>query len=262
MTERTQIRRSVSAQPYAARAVGLMLGRVALVGVASVLVWAVFLPTGATAFPPSPLFAVLAMLPVNLVCLWWVRRLVHDRGSRLRDLIGYSRARIGRDVLWGLLWLVVLYVPFVLTVLGVMALQYGGGTFEAFETVFFDPASVPDLPQWAMTILAVVAVLTFAPLNAPVEELVYRGYGRQGLATRMPIALAIVVSALLFGLQHLFYAPTSSAALVYACAFFVWGIGSGIIAQRQGRLMPIILAHFAVNLFTSAPALAIAWLPQ
>ncbi|NYE19743.1 CPBP family intramembrane glutamic endopeptidase [Microbacterium immunditiarum] len=262
MTERTQVRQRVSEPPYAARAVVVLIGRVALVGAASILVWVLFLPTGATAFPPSPLFAALAMLPVNLVCLWWARRLVHDRGSRLRDLIGYSRARLGRDVLWGLLWLVVLYVPFALTVLGVMALQYGDATFAAFETVFFDPASVPDLPRWAMTILAVVAVLTFAPLNAPVEELVYRGYGQRGLATRMPVALAITVSALFFGLQHIFYAPTSSAALAYACAFFVWGAGSGIIAHRQGRLMPIIVAHFAVNLFTSAPALAIAWLPQ
>jgi len=262
MTERTRIRAALEVRPYAGRATGLLAGRVALVGVASVAVWAVFLPTGATAFPPSPLFAVLGMVLVNLVCLWWVRRLVHDRGGRLRDLIGYARARLGRDILWGLLWLVVLYVPFALTVLGVMALQYGARTFEAFETVFFDPASVPDLPQWAMSMLAVVAVLTFAPLNAPVEELVYRGYGQRGIATRMPIAVAIVVSALFFGAQHVFYAPTASAVLVYACAFFVWGIGSGIIAHRQGRLLPIIVAHFLVNLFSTAPALAIAWLPQ
>jgi len=262
MTEQTEIRPSVSAPPRAGRALGLLLGRVALVGAASVLVWAVFLPTGATAFPPSPLFGALAMLPVNLVCLWWVRRLVHGNGRRLNDLIGYSRSRLGRDVLWGLLWLVMLYVPFVLAIMGVMALQYGGAMFEAFETVFFDPASVPDLPQALMATLAVVAVVTFAPLNAPVEELVYRGYGQQGLATRLPTALAIIVSALFFGLQHVFYAPTASAALVYACAFFAWGIGSGIIARRQGRLMPIIVAHFIVNLFSTAPALAIVWLPQ
>jgi len=262
MTDQTQIRRDVEVSPSAAKATGLLVGRVALVGAASVAVWLVFVPTGATAFPPSPLFGALAMLPVNLMCLWWVRRLVHGEGRRLNDLIGYSRARLGRDVLWGLLWLVVLYVPFVLTIMGVMALQYGSAMFGAFETVFFDSASVPDLPRALMATLAVVAVLTFAPLNAPVEELVYRGYGQQGLTERMPVALAIGASAAIFGLQHVFYAPTPAAALVYACAFFVWGIGSGIIAHRQGRLMPIIVAHFIVNLFSTAPALAIVWLPQ
>lgn len=231
-------------------------------GVAYVLVWALLGAFGAwTAFPAAPMVGVVALLPVNIVCLLWVRRLVHDEGGRLNDLIGFSAKRLGTDILWGLLWLAVLYVPFVLTIMGVMALQYGSTMFEHFETVFFDPASVPDLAPWAMTTLALIGVITFAPLNAPAEELVYRGYGQQGLARRLPVWVAIIISAALFGMQHAFFAATPSAVLVYICAFFVWGVGSGIIAYRQGRLMPIIIAHFFVNLATSAPALIFALSP-
>lgn len=241
----------------------LLLGRVALVGAACVVTWVcIGVAAEWTPFPPAPLFAAVAMLPVNVVCLLWVRRLVHIDGRSLNDLIRFSWRRLGVDALYGLLWMVVLSVPFALTIVGVMWLLHGSAMFGAFESVFFDPDSVPDLAPAVLTTLAVVAVLTFAPLNAPAEELVYRGYGQQRLARRMPLAAAIAVSAALFGVQHAFYAPTPDAVVVYVCAFLVWGLGSGVIAHRQGRLMPIIIAHGIVNLGTSAPALIVAFLPQ
>ncbi len=241
----------------------LLVGRVLLVGAACTLTWLVIgLVAEWTPYPPAPLFAAVAMLPVNLICLFWVRRLVRDEGRDLQDLIRFSWRRLGVDAMFGLLWVIVLSVPFALTVVGVMWLLHGPAMFDAFQTVFFDPDSVPAIAPAVMTALALVAVLTFAPLNAPVEELVYRGYGQQRLARRMPLAAAIAICAALFGVQHAFYAPTPDAVLVYVCAFFVWGVGSGIIAQRQARLMPIIIAHGLVNLGTSAPALAIAFLPQ
>jgi hypothetical protein len=57
------------------------------------------------------------MLVVNVVSLLLLRRLVRREGIQLRDLIGFDRARIGRDVGLGVLWLIVLNVPFFATVL-------------------------------------------------------------------------------------------------------------------------------------------------
>ncbi|MDN5756302.1 MAG: hypothetical protein L0H32_11150, partial [Micrococcaceae bacterium] len=57
-----------------------------------------------------------------------------------------------------------------------------------------------------------------------------------------------------FGAQHAFFAPTADAMIVYVVAFTVWGIGSALIVLRQKRLLPITIAHFIVNLFTSSPA--------
>lgn len=241
---------------------GLPAARVAMVAAACTLAWLIvgWASGTATAFPVPPLIAAVAMLPVNLVCLGLVLRRLRAEGRGLGDLVGYRRGRVGRDVLWGLLWLVVLYVPFVLTIMLVMRVLHGDAMFVAFETVFFDPEALPPLSPVAASVLAIVAVVTFAPLNAPVEEFVYRGTAQQDLSRRMPVALAIVVASVFFGLQHIWYAPTPDAVLVYACAFFVWGVGSGIIAWRQRRLLPLIVAHGLVNLLTSLPSLAVPFL--
>lgn len=207
-------------------------------------------------FPPVPLLSAVYLLPVNLVCLVLLRRVLHREGRSVRDLLGFDRSRLGRDTSWGLLWIAVLYVPFALTVLGVMAVLYGADVFSAFETIF-----VPDVvPTWGFAtslVLGVVAVVTFAPINAPTEELVYRGYAQSGMQAGLGPWLAISISALGFGLQHVFFAATIDAMVVYAAAFFVWGFGSGIIYWRQGRLMPLVIAHFLVNLLTSLPAVLV-----
>lgn len=241
--------------------IGLPVLRVVLVALGCTLAWLLVGATaGPSAFPPPPLVAAVAMLPVNIVCLLLVIRRLRAAGTSAAALIGYRRGRFGRDILWGLLWLGVLYVPFALTIMLVMWALHGEGMFTAFETVFFDPGALPPLSPAAAAVLAVVAVVTFAPLNAPTEELVYRGSAQRDLATRMPLAAAILVSAALFGLQHVWYAPTPDAVLVYACAFFVWGLGSGIIAWRQGRLLPLIVAHGLVNLLSTLPALVVPFL--
>ena len=230
---------------------GLLLVRLALVGLfclLGTLVW--WATTGSRPFPPGPVVASLALIPVNLFCLWLVRRLYRHQGRGLREVFGGSP----RDVGWGLLWVVVLWVPFVLAIMAVMWLLHGAAMFTAFETVFVDPDAVPALPAAVALTLGIVTVLTFAPLNAPAEELVYRGYAQSALATRWPLGAAIACSAVVFGLQHAFFAPTRDAMIVYVGAFTVWGLGSGLIVARQGRLLPITIAHFVVNLATSAPA--------
>jgi uncharacterized protein len=250
-------------RPTLVRLLGLPLLRVALVGTAALFTWAVLaLAVEPGPFPPSVLFAAATMLPVNLVSIWLVRRALHREGLRARDLIDYSRRRLGTDVLWGLLWMTVLSIPFILAVMGVMFALHGGAALERFETVFYDADAAPALDRGLLTVLAVVSVVTFAPLNAPAEELIYRGYSQGGLERRWPVVWAILVPAAIFALQHVFYATTPDAMLVYLAAFFVWGIGSGIIVWRQRRLMPIIVAHLLVNLMTSAPALVVVFLPD
>jgi membrane protease YdiL (CAAX protease family) len=67
------------------------------------------------------------------------------------------------------------------------------------------------------------------PPSAPAEELLYRGFAqRQPRTAGLPI-LGVVVPAAIFGVQHLFFAPTADAMVVYGLAFFVWGLGSALI---------------------------------
>lgn len=199
--------------------------------------------------------SALYLLPVNIATLILVARLLRRDGSSLRDLIGFDRSRLGRDTAWGLLWLVVLWVPFVAAIMGTMGVLYGAGMFTAFETVFI-PAEA-TYPSWGFAVtltLAIATFVTFAPLNAPAEEVAYRGYAQGRLAHRMPV-LALLLPSLAFGVQHIFFATTVTGMLVYSVAFFAWGLGSALIYRWQGRLMPLIVAHVLVNLFTSMPAL-------
>lgn len=238
--------------------IGLPVLRVVLVGVVCTLAWlATRAVDGTVPFPPPSLLACVAMLPVNILCLVLIARRLRRDGRRLRDLMDFVPRRLVVDALWGLLWLAVLSLPFTATIMLVVWLQHGEGMFVAMETLFFDPAAVPDLPPLVWTILALIAVLTFAPLNAPAEELVYRGVSQRGLAERIPVWLAIIVPSILFALQHVWYAPTPDAVVVFIAAFFVWGVVSGIIYRLQKRLMPIIVAHFQVDLAMSLPALMI-----
>src|SRR5690606_33366921 len=185
----------------------LPFARVAAVALATLATMGVL----AIADQPSGLAAAgslsaLVLLPLNIVTLLVLRRVVHAEGTTLRAMLGFDRARLGRDILWGLLWIMVLYVPFGGAIVGTMFALYGGDAFGSFETVFApDVAALPQLGMVASIVFAVVVVLTFAPLNAPTEELLFRGYGQP----RLPGALGIVLPSLAFALQHVFFASTA-----------------------------------------------------
>lgn len=239
------------------RPLALPFLRVGMVALATLATIGVLAALGQPAtLGAASLFSALALLPVNVLSLLWVRALVHREGSTLRAMIGFDRTRIGRDIAWGLLWIVVLWLPFMAAIMGTMFALFGTGLFAGFETALSPPAAeIPAISPMAASILGIVAFVTFAPLNAPAEELVYRGYSQPPLVTRWGAVVGVTVPAFAFGLQHVFFAATPAGMLVYGVAFFVWGLGSGIIYLRQRRLVPLIVAHFIVNLGTSIPAL-------
>jgi membrane protease YdiL (CAAX protease family) len=235
--------------------VAVCVARVGAVAVMSLVAWWVVGAAGfVSPFPPIPLIACLALLPVNVATLLVVRALLHRSGVRARDVLGFNAGRFGRDLGWGLLWLMVLYLPFAATVVGMMLVLHGRDAFVSFGPVFA-PAEMPAFPVDALLALGAVAVITFAPINAPVEELAYRGLAQRSLERAGRRVLAIILPALIFGLQHLFFAPTREAMVVYGAAFLVWGVGSGLIYRWQGRLAPLVISHFVVNLVSTLPAL-------
>lgn len=212
----------------------------------------------AVAGAPDPLLLSLItappalMLAVNVVSLLLLRRLVRREGRQLRDLIGFDRARIGRDIGLGLLLLIVLNVPFVLAVVLVtvaLTSPTSGAEFAAaFEEVFAgrtaEALAHVDLPLW----WAVAVGVSFALLNPVVEEMHYRGYVQPRLTALSGSAtVGIGVMAVGFAAQHVAYAHTWRGALVYAAAFLVWGVGAGIVYHRQQRLPSLIVTHFVVN---------------
>lgn len=98
----------------------------------------------------TPQLSALYFIPVNLICLWLLRRSLHARGSSLRQLAGYDRRSLGRDALMGLAWLMVLFVPFIVAVNLAMLVLFGpSGMWAAYETVFTpDPSLLVTWPRW------------------------------------------------------------------------------------------------------------------
>jgi membrane protease YdiL (CAAX protease family) len=227
--------------------------RLPLIVLGLALAYAVYAATGTPEpFLSALLTATLVTVVVNLVSLVLLRRRTRREGIRLQDLIAFDRRRIWPDIAWGLALLIVLNVPFIVTIMAVAFLvggPMGGQDFNtAMSNVFAGPladAGVrPGLPAW----IGVVSAVLFPLVNPIIEEMHYRGYVQPRLeALTGSGAVAIGVMALGFGLQHVTYALSLPAIAVYGAAFLVWGI----VYARMRRLTSLIVAHFVINASTA-----------
>lgn len=91
--------------------------------------------------------------------------------------------------------------------------------------------------------LSSLALIVATVLVAPaIEELLYRGYLLGALRERMPVFVALPVSALVF----VFVLHFEPANLIAA---FCLGLGTGWCALRTGSLLPGFIVHAASNAF-------------
>lgn len=228
--------------------------RIPLMLLGALLVWGLLAASGQARWFWLPLGTSVAMNFVNLVCLGLLARLLRREGTRLRDVLGFDRTRLGRDLLWGVCWLVVLNGAYIVALMVPLLIVSGPAGFadgSVFQQAFvggwddlpgdaFGPVTMALLSLW---------MLAFPFLNAPVEELQYRGYAQPRLHAATGRAwVGVSVPAIGFGLQHVLFAPSWLGVVAYTGAFMVWGAGAGLIYLRQARLMPLVLAHFVTNL--------------
>jgi membrane protease YdiL (CAAX protease family) len=95
-----------------------------------------------------------------------------------------------------------------------------------------------------------VMFVIFVTVGAPiVEELFFRGLVLRALERRFGETLAIVGSALLFGLAHPQPLPAKALALVMI-SLAVFGTLLGWLAAKSGRLGSAIVAHAVFNAWT------------
>lgn len=84
-----------------------------------------------------------------------------------------------------------------------------------------------------------VGVLVIALLPAVVEELIFRGVLARGLASRLPVAAAVAISAVLFSAFHII--PRQMVAVLPL------GLALGYLAIRARSALPTMLAHLLNN---------------
>ena len=191
-------------------------------------------------------WSTLTLTIVNLLNLGLLVQRSHVEDFDLKKTLGFEWGRLGRDILIGIVFSLVLGGLLLIGVFGIVLLLYGADGFTKMETVFVGEADFSfTLPSW----LALVSALAFPLLNPLVEELHYRGYTQPRLiSTLRSIPIGILLTSVGFGLQHVVFAVTLASALAYATGFFLWGLGAGLIYHRQGRLAPLVIAHFISNL--------------
>lgn len=186
------------------------------------------LPLWVLALLQVPLWIGLVGATVIVSRRWGTGSLVRDYGFRFKtiDLLGLPIGAVTQLV----------FVPVLYKLL----------------SPFIDPDDVKQVAQsladraqgWSVLLL-VVLVVVGAPI---IEELFFRGLLMRAFQSRFNDTLALVASALLFGLAHF--------QLVTLPALVMFGLIAGYLAQRTGRLGMSVLAHAGFNAVTVITLLA------
>jgi CAAX protease family protein len=196
----------------------------------------------------APWWTVYATL-VDVGCLLLLWRQTKHEGIRFIDLFGIERSRIGREALWGLLYLVALYP--------VLA----GGTKIASWLVYGTTQLVPAmlapgllsdrrLPHWAV----VYSLSVFWLVWSPTEEVIYQAY----CAARLKVLtgstwVAITLVGFWWAFQHSVFPLVFDWRLV---AFrFLQFLPLVMIFQllylRTRHLPRMIIMHWPMDLFAA-----------
>ena len=191
----------------------------------------------------APFWGSLSVYPfLTLLLVWRSRR----EGFGLGELLAYRPSKLGIDVGLGL------------------AISIGTAVFAAISAVIMseispevgesllrhanDSLRIP-VPAWfiAWTVLV-------TPLGAAlVEELTYRGYALPRMtAARLTPGLALWLTSLGFGVQHVAFPFIDSGISFYRCLeIFAIGLALGWIYLKLGRLLPLVVGHY---LWDAVPA--------
>jgi membrane protease YdiL (CAAX protease family) len=117
-------------------------------------------------------------------------------------------------------------------------LTFSGGA-DSRELSNVDNITEAGATNWSIILFAVIA----API---VEEVLFRGWMLPMLKARgVPTIFAILISALAFGLVHIFHEP-NERLMVMTSTFFL-GIALGVARVVTGRTAAPVLGHMANN---------------
>ncbi|WP_434174829.1 lysostaphin resistance A-like protein [Brachybacterium conglomeratum] len=206
------------------------------------------LGTGLLALNLSLLYVNALVVIVDVLALAAVGLALRAEGSRLRDLFGPWR---WVDLAWGALLLVILTVGFFVSNVAANLIVYGGAPPA-------DAGANFSIPLWVGLVAVLIAPLTIALA----EEAVYRGYAQPRLQRSLGRIGALVVVAIVFGIQHVGFALSAGPAVAAkVLTTLLAGLILGALWLWMKRLMPLVLAHWGLDLlFLGLPTLGLALL--
>jgi hypothetical protein len=215
----------------------ILVARSVLAMICQALVAAIFFRGSADAWNEAGQWWRVYGTVIDVGCIVLLVWLTRREGIRLFDLGNYRREGWLRDVLIGLAFFVPMLLAFAVPTVIMEIILYGG------------PAPVPGagLPTGGL----LYALIIWPVIWAFAEDNVYFGYSLpriEALAGKK--WLAIVVVSLFTALQHVFLPLRLEWQwLVSHSVGYVFGaIVSCLICLRWRRLLPMHVAHWAVNL--------------
>jgi membrane protease YdiL (CAAX protease family) len=189
--------------------------------------------------PNRPNTLIVLISAQNLAIIAWLAMVARRKGTgSLRSDFGLEVRRPASawlaDVPWFFVGIGLQLVA--LLPIGLLEELYG-------HTAQQDVVKTADRASgWQVPVLALTIVL-LAPLT---EELLFRGTLLRSLLRRVTPTVAVLISAVVFGLVHALGDP-SVGTLIAMPAIILLGVVSGYQAARTGNLSRSILLHVGFN---------------
>jgi hypothetical protein len=196
----------------------------------------------ANAWDESAGWWLYTVIPTNLVCVYLLVILFKAEGKRYLDLLRFTRATVGRDLLW-LLGSSVIGVPAMALPLTNLAVLIFGNAMEPVNMMF------KPLPVWALA-LGLLFPLTIAFAELPT----YYGYVMPRLALQVKNTwVALLIAAFFLALQHSFmpFIPDGRFFLWRFGMFLPFALFAGLVLKLRPGLMPyMVILHGLLDVAT------------
>jgi len=174
---------------------------------------------------------------IDVGCLILLAWLARREGIRLLDLISFVRRRLGRDLLLGLVFVILFLI-----------LIFGGGMIFGRFIYGASPAPVTmmPLPLWG----ALYGLLVWPIIWGIAEQMTYQGYSLPRLQVLSGRGwLAVIIVCFGWAIQH------SALPLMLNWQWMLYRFASAlpiaivlpIVYLRTRRLLPFIIAHWAAD---------------
>ena len=179
---------------------------------------------------------------IDIVCLALLFWLTKAEGISLFSLTSFNKSRLSKDILLGI---GIFIVIFPLAVFG-GSLLAGTLAYGTIQPVLPEGAFIRSLPLWAVLYSRIIwwVIWSFT------EELTFQGYALPRLQKFMKHKwLAVVWVGFGWSLQHSFLPFINVQHALYLFIMFVpLTLVLQLIYLRLGRLMPVIIAHWLMDL--------------
>ena len=197
----------------------------------------------------APWWTVYATL-VDFGCLLLLWRQARREGIRLVNLFGIERSQLGREILWGLLYFVVLF-PIVAGFGSKFASWLVYGTTQLTPHMLAPGLlSERQLPHWAV----VYSLSVFWLVWSPTEEVIYQAYcaARLQVLTGSTYATVTLVG-FWWAFQHSVFPLVFDLRLILFrfLQFLPLVVVFQLIYLRTRRLPRMIIMHWPMDLFAA-----------